>query len=297
MGCSRIGAIWQHRDDRTSLSAIRAALDQGITFFDTADSYGRGRSERILGRALRRDRGRVLIATKCGLIKTPSAISNVLMAELGSRKGTSNAERFRAATRSLRGGRAYSAAYVQRAVESSLHRLGTPYIDVLLLHSPPAGEIGRGDVVDALNRLQGEGRIRAWGISVRNEADALRALAVPGIGCLEVELNLCHPDAAREVIPGAAARGVGVIARQPFASGRMFRSGGHPPPGVSRRDVVAASLQFVLRTSGVATVIAGMTRPQHVEENVEAAAADIDDRGIERVRRLVCGSSWLSQGA
>jgi aryl-alcohol dehydrogenase-like predicted oxidoreductase len=292
MGCSRLGAFWQGRDDRTSFAAIRVALERGITFFDTADSYGRGRSERILGRAVRSRREEVTIASKCGLIKTPTALANALSSEVSHRSDTQGLNRLRSMANVIQARRTYSAAYIRRAAQSSLRRLGTSYLDVFLLHSPPVEALRQPDLIDAMEELKGRGLIRTWGVSAGNEAVGLSALALPGIGCLEVELSLCRPEAATDLVPLAAERSVAIIARQPFGSGKAFRAG--PPavsggPQLSEREIVAAALQFALRTQGVTTVIAGMSRPQHVERNVQAAEVTVSPTEVERVRSRVCG--------
>lgn len=288
MGCSRLGAFWQGRDDRAGLAAIEVALEKGITFFDTADSYGRGRSERLLGRAVRSQRERLTIATKCGLIKMPAALRNAVSAELSPRGGVGS---FRSAARAVRAGRTYSATYIRRAAESSLRRLGTAYVDVFMLHSPPVEALVDPELVEAMESLKRRGLIRVWGISAGDEATALRALALPGVGALQVEVNLCHPHAISEVVPRAVEQGVAVIARQPFGSGKLLRPGEtHEAKGArpTPSEIIAASLHFPLTAPGVATVIAGMSRPQHVERNVRAAGAVISPSDIERVRTRIC---------
>jgi aryl-alcohol dehydrogenase-like predicted oxidoreductase len=292
MGCSRLGAFWQGQDDRTSLATIGAALHGGMTFFDTADGYGRGRSEAILGRAVRSRREQVTIATKCGLIKTPSALANAVSAELSRGNGRHLPNSLRSVAGIVGARRTYSAAYVRRAAISSLRRLRTPYLDVFLLHSPPDDVFEDPEFIEGMEELKRRGLIRTWGVSVGGTGAGLQALALPGIGSIEVELNLCKPDAAGELVPRAATQGVAVIARQPFGSGRLLeasdpvagRDGARPTQG----EIVGASLQFALRSPGVATVIAGMSRPHHVERNVQAAGGVISDEEMERVRSLVC---------
>jgi aryl-alcohol dehydrogenase-like predicted oxidoreductase len=293
MGCSLLGAFWQGRDDRTSEAAIRVALEKGITFFDTSDSYGRGQSERILGRAVRSRRDKVTIATKCGLVKTATALSNALSAELSHRADTRQPDALRSVARVVRTRRTYSPGYVIRAAESSLRRLGTSFLDVFLLHSPPVEALNHPDLVDAMEDLKSRGRIRTWGVSVGDEAAGLRALALPGIGCLEVELNLCHADATSDLVPRAAEKGLAIIARQPFGSGKAFRAAGASARAdgsrLGQRQIVEAALQFALQTPGVTTVIAGMSRPQHVERNVQAAGVQVPPTEIEWVRSRICG--------
>jgi aryl-alcohol dehydrogenase-like predicted oxidoreductase len=286
MGCARLGSAASRTADRAAEAAVERALESGITFFDTADCYGRGRSERILGKLVRRLRGEVVIATKCGLVRTPATMATALRSSPGLRRAAGT---LTGLARERRGYRDYSAAYIERAAEASLRRLNTDYVDVLLLHSPPRSVLVEGSFADILERLRERGAIRAWGVSVRGNGDAaedaLAALRLPGLQCLELELNLCAAWASSSVLPFARERGVGVIARQPFGSGSLLRH-----PGTARyRTTVAACLQFPIRAAGVAVAIAGMTRPQHVSANVEAALGTVvADNEVARIRDLLC---------
>src|SRR4051812_21278812 len=124
--------------DAESLRALQAALDQGINFFDTADLYGYGHSEQLLGKAFAGVRDRVVIASKGGMVD-------------GSGKQD------------------FRPAYLRAALERSLARLGTDYVDLYQLHSPPADLLVRdGSIVAELQKLKGEGKIRAYGLSARS---------------------------------------------------------------------------------------------------------------------------------
>jgi aryl-alcohol dehydrogenase-like predicted oxidoreductase len=272
MGCARLGAIWQGRSESQTRKAVSLALGAGINFFDTADVYGRGRSERILGSALRGVRDEIVIATKCGLVRTPSTLLN---ASLDARSVSS-------VRRLLKTRRRYAPGYIARAALSSLRRLRTDRIDLFLLHSPPRDVLLDEGVVDAMARLRQDGTIRFWGISARNDDEALIALDMPGIDCLEVELNVCHRQPSTNLIPEAASRGVAVIARQPFASGRLVS--GPLPAGLTIETVVAGCLQFAAGVPGVATVIAGMSQPKHVDRNVAAMNLPITEAPLQEIR-------------
>jgi aryl-alcohol dehydrogenase-like predicted oxidoreductase len=278
MGCGRLGSSLSRADDRAGRAAVERALELGITFFDTADGYGRGRSERILGAGVRSVRDRVTIATKCGLVRTPSTMAVALR--------TAGAGRTLAAiARARRSHREYSPAYVTRAAEASLRRLGSDYIDILLLHSPPRPVLAEAGFVDALERLRARGVVRAWGVSLRGgddgPGDAQLALALPGLEWLEVELNLCAGWAIDAVLPAARETGISVIARQPFGSGTLFHA--------SEPSAVAACLQFPIGVDGVAVTIAGMSRPEHVSENVEAAfGPPVGADEVARLRDVLC---------
>jgi aryl-alcohol dehydrogenase-like predicted oxidoreductase len=277
MGCARLGTTWQGRSESQARKALSLALRAGINFFDTADVYGRGRSERILGDAVRAVREDVVVATKCGLIRTPSTYVNASLEARGVSGHEGSSLRRLLETR-----RRYTPGYIARAALSSLRRLRTDRIDLFLLHSPPRDVLLDEEVVDAMARLRQDGTIRFWGISARNDDEALIALDMPGIDCVEVELNVCHRQPSTNLIPEAAYRGVAVIARQPFASGRLVS--GPLPAGLTMETVVAGCLQFAAGEPGVATVIAGMSQPKHVDRNVAAMNLTITEASLQEIR-------------
>ena len=302
MGCGRLGsALWQGRSDSAATAAVALALDLGVSFFDTADVYGRGRSERLLGKTLRGRRGAVVIATKCGFLKTPATFVNAASAAWGdttSRHG-GLAEAAVGFWRAIRAGRFYAAEYVKKAVVSSLRRLGTDYIDALLLHSPPSEILVQDWVPEVFHLLCKGGEIRCWGVSARTDEDALSALDIEGIGCLEIPLDLCRAAPLDTVIPRAAAGGIAVIIRQPFSSGALLHRRQSPGEAASRTDLASGSdigvlttracLQFALQAPGVSTVIPGMTRPEHVRQNVAFADSQPLPRDdIQSIRDRIC---------
>jgi aryl-alcohol dehydrogenase-like predicted oxidoreductase len=279
MGCGRLGSDVSREADRHAKAAVERALELGITFFDIADVYGRGRAETILGRAIRRSRADVVIATKCGLLRTPATVFNAL--------SSSPARTAVGFLKERRGHREYSPAYIERAVEASLRRLGRDGVEVLLLHSPPRSVLKDEGFMEAFWRLKAAGKVRACGVSVRGGADGigdtLAALQISGLDCLELELNICANDAVATALPAASERGLAVIARQPFASGALLRDGSGRSPGV-----VAACLQFALGAPGVSVVIPGMTRPEHVTANIEGAAAPLPEGALNELRAALC---------
>jgi aryl-alcohol dehydrogenase-like predicted oxidoreductase len=273
MGCGRLGSRPVPADLRAGLWAVSLAMARGINFFDTADAYGRGLSERTIGRALDGRRDRAVIATKCGMLKTPAALLRAV-------SNSGPLPDVRSARDLLSSRRCYEPRYVKRAAEASLRRLGSDYIDLFLLHSPPPDVLREGRFLDALGQLQSSGKIVSWGVSAYRCDDALLALELPGMSAIEVELNICETAALARVIPEAIRRGVGVIARQPLASGRIEEMRRAAAEAGSREELTtpmrvrAAALQFDVWTEGVATTIVGMTKPDHVAANIEAVTAD-----------------------
>ena len=244
MGCSRLGAFWQGRSPAAGRDAVAAAREVGIDFFDTADCYARGLSERVLGRALRHERDAVLICTKAGLVKTPAA-------QLAARRAGAPAK----ATQ------CFETRYIRWAAERSLRRLHTDRIDILLLHSPSADELERGAAWPALDQLRDSGAVVRFGVSCENAASARVALGLPGVTCLELPWSPERRDVYDAVVTEARRRGIAILANRPLGDGEVTG------------EAVAQRLQAALAVDGVSVVLVGMSRRDHVMRNVAAATA------------------------
>src|SRR5688572_8553181 len=177
LGCARIGGIFQGNVSGF-LDLIAAARDGGITFFDTADMYSQGESETLVGRAFRGRRDRVVIASKAGyalpgrrkLIARLKPIVRPLLKHLRIRRDQLPSAVRGTVTQD------FSPAYLERAVEASLRRLRTDYLDVLQLHSPPVEIIRRGTWQAALDKLQRAGKVRYYGVACDSVEAGLAAL-------------------------------------------------------------------------------------------------------------------------
>src|SRR5688572_16157670 len=170
VGCATLGAFWQGHSDADWKMALESAISQGINVFDTADSYGRGRSERLLGRALKGRHDDLIVITKTGLLKTPSSALRVVGAAYDSstgRIGNRIRQTYSVAVRDLARRRCVTSAYVVRAVAASQERLGRSQLDIFLLHSPPPMELQSSELIHTLHELRRSGRIRGWGVSAR----------------------------------------------------------------------------------------------------------------------------------
>lgn len=278
MGCSRLGSIWHGKSDRAGRAAVAKALDSGINLFDTADGYAFGRSEKLLGQALRSRRDDAVIVTKCGMLRTPLALTNALLAG----HGAADSPRIKAL---LLTRRSYGSAYITRAADESLRRLHTDYLDVFMLHSPPREVLLNDEIPVALDQLRAKGKVRAWGVSAQSEAAAWTAMQMPRIDCLQIRFNVCQAKPKAELISRAANQGLAVIARQPFASGALLARAAEA--GLQRESVLGACLQLAQDAEGVASVVVGMSRPEHVAENVAAARTDpTTPLDLERIRAL-----------
>ncbi|HEX6242087.1 MAG TPA: aldo/keto reductase, partial [Polyangiales bacterium] len=166
LGCARIGGIFQ-RDPGAFVALLERAREQGINFFDTADIYSQGESEKLVGRAFRRRRDQVIIASKVGyclptqrlLIARIKPLVRPLIRLLRIKR-----ENLPSAVRGELS-QDFSPAYIRKAVEASLRRLRTDYLDLLQLHSVPAEVVRRGDWLAALEGLKRAGKIRHYGIT------------------------------------------------------------------------------------------------------------------------------------
>jgi aryl-alcohol dehydrogenase-like predicted oxidoreductase len=173
---------------------LRAAVESGVTFFDTADVYGEGRSERIIGRFLSGNAGQgVTVATKMGR-------------RVDQKEENYTLENFRAWT------------------DRSRVNLGTDRLDLVQLHCPPTPVFSSDAVFDALDTLVAEERIAAYGVSVETTDQALAAIARPGVASVQIILNAFRRKPLDQVLPAAAAAGAGIIARVPLASGLLSGS-------------------------------------------------------------------------
>jgi aryl-alcohol dehydrogenase-like predicted oxidoreductase len=191
LGAWQLGADWGAVDEADALATIAAAVDAGMTFIDTADVYGDGRSERLIGRFLaeRRPAG-LTVATKMGR-RVPQDPSRY------------TAENFRAWT------------------DRSRQNLGVDTLDLVQLHCPPDPVYSSDAVFAALDELVAQGRVAACGVSVETCAQALAAIARPGVATVQIILNAFRHKPLEEVLPAAAEAGVGIIARVPLASGLL----------------------------------------------------------------------------
>jgi aryl-alcohol dehydrogenase-like predicted oxidoreductase len=282
LGCAKLGGVFQRGNAAEHNAVIQAARELGISFFDTADIYAQGESERILGKALASDRSRVVIASKVGYILARQAPlidrAKPLLKPIVHRLGLRHA----AVPAGIRGGpvaQDFSSIHVVEAVEGSLRRLRTDYLDILFLHSPPQAVLTAGPFVDGVQRLLRDGKIRWFGVSCERAEDAPVALAVPEVSCIQVPLSILEQDAIERSVAPARIANKGVIGRQCLASG--FLSGGDPSrhmgvlaPGrrasmasavahlaVLARDIErslpSAALGFSLATPGVCSTLIG----------------------------------------
>lgn len=263
-GCSRIASLATTSTAAEIAATLRAAFDAGVTFYDTADVYGQGDSERLLGQLFRQDRERVLFCTKAGLGVGPLAsvvrLLKPVLQPLVRRSRTGRVGTVAVRQRSER--HCIEPGYLRQRIEGSLRRLRTDRVDLFLLHSPPVDDGHRAAALDLLRRLREQGKLRWFGVSCQTIGDAASWLAEPGVACLQLPLDRTGVDAADTILRAAAARGVGVIAREVFAGGALLQ----------RHDAAQAIAPLLARTE-IGVLLAGMTSRTHLRANLAAIGA------------------------
>jgi aryl-alcohol dehydrogenase-like predicted oxidoreductase len=276
LGCMGMSQSYGVPDDQESIATLHRALDLGITFFDTADVYGRGANERLVGAALAPHRRDIVLATKCGIVSEP-----------GQPMGVNG-----------------SPAYIRQACDASLVRLGTDVIDLYYLHRVDR-TVPIEDSVGALASLVGAGKVRFIGLSEASPATIRRAHAVHPLTAVQSEYSLWWREPERAVLPTCTELGIGFVPFSPL--GRGFLTGAaidvaQLPPTDMRRvlprflpeqmavnarlagelesraarlgcTAAQLSLAWVLAKHPHAVPIPGTKRRTYLEQN--AAAADI----------------------
>lgn len=191
LGCWQLGADWGHVDDADALAVLNAAVDAGVTFLDTADVYGDGRSEQLISRFLTQRPAEVMVATKCGRRADPHVPA------------------------------AFTPENLRAWTDRSRVNLGVDRLDLVQLHCPPTPVFATDEVFDALDELVAEGNLAAYGVSVETCDEALTAIARPGVASVQIILNAFRRKPLERVLPAAREAGVGIIARVPLASGLL----------------------------------------------------------------------------
>jgi aryl-alcohol dehydrogenase-like predicted oxidoreductase len=296
-GAWAIGADWGSVDDSDSLAALHAAADAGVNFIDTADVYGDGRSERLIGRFLKERSGeRIYVATKMGR-------------RVEQKPQNYTPEAF--------------VAWTARSREN----LGLDTLDLVQLHCPPTDVYYQPELFDACDQLVADGAISHYGVSVEKVEEAIKAMQYPGVASVQIIFNMVRQRPADRFLAEAAAADVGVLARVPLASGLLtgkydrtstFAADDHRnynrhgaafdvgetfagldyetglefvaairelvPEGVTTAQL---ALRWILMHEGVTAAIPGAKSPAQARAN--AAAADLPplpDAVMARVREL-----------
>jgi aryl-alcohol dehydrogenase-like predicted oxidoreductase len=284
LGCNRLGQDYASDDHWVTL--VRRAVDLGVTLFDTAEAYGWGRSEEILGQALTSGDG-VMIATKMCRIR-----------ESGERE--------------------YSADRMMETVEGSLRRLQREVIDIYQLHSPGREHLQHFNWVEGMTKLKAQGKIRFAAVAVRSAADGVWLIEQDVVDVLQITYNLFNTEAEARLFEAAEAAGVGIMCRMPLARGVLTGkfspdeevSEGHralldgdkmwdhirmaealrPIADGYPGGMTHMALHFSLTPPAVSAIIPGARTLDQLEENVAASNGEgLPDRVQDAVRQVTAG--------
>lgn len=296
-GAWAIGASWGDVPREDALSALHAAADLGVNFYDTADVYGSGRSESLIAELQEQRSQQLYAATKAGRALDPHIAEE------------------------------YTPDNIRAFVMESLARLKTDSLDLLQLHCPPTEVYYRPELFAGLDDMVSEGIIRHYGVSVEKVEEALKAIEFPNVSTVQIIFNMFRQRPRELFFREAARRGVGIIVRVPLASGllsgkmtreRVFSSDDHRSfnrrgeafdrgetfGGVDfekgleavelLKELVPAgmtmaqfALRWILMFDEVSTVIPGAKRPQQAQENTKAADfPPISDSVMNRIDEI-----------
>ncbi|MGA7615796.1 MAG: aldo/keto reductase [Thermoanaerobaculia bacterium] len=289
-GPTEVGGVpvgWGRTSDDESLAAIRKARELGVTFYDTADIYGNGRSESLLGIVLSRKREEVVIATKVGMVRSASG---------DYRKDLSR-------------------KHIFYAIDGSLKRLRTDYVDLYQIHNPSISDLESGEIQETMEMLQNLGKIRFWGVSISTPEEGIEIIRRRWGYALQVLYNILNQAPARELFPLAKERGYGIISRVPLASGLLtgkYRASSRfaaddvrqnfltprrleevkvrldEVKGIvagASRTLTEAALRFVLADDAVSTTIPGARNAHQVTSNAAASGGSLDPDVVRRLRQ------------
>lgn len=285
-GAWAIGADWGSVDDATAMAALHAGVDAGVTFIDTADVYGDGRSERFVAQLVKERKDvDLVVATKAGRRLDPHVADG------------------------------YTGMNIEAFIDRSLANLDTDSLDLVQLHCPPTDVYYRPEMFAALDEMKAKGKIRHYGVSVERVEEAMKAIEYPGVETVQIIFNMLRQRPAERFFDLAVSGDVGVIVRVPLASGLLtgkmradteFAADDHRSynrhgeafdvgetfagvdysTGLAAADVIGLlnpadatmaqfALKWILMHDAVSTAIPGAKNS--VQAAANAAASDLDD--------------------
>jgi aryl-alcohol dehydrogenase-like predicted oxidoreductase len=301
IGGNAYGNSYGPTDDAESRRALRRAYDLGCNVFDTADVYGHGHSETLVGEALGDVRPNVIIATKVGGNFYNRDVHPLVRDRLAQLVGTPYDQLPPDAPLPVIHDATFTPGYIRFAVQQSLRRLQTDYIDLLQLHNPSLAQISVMETYGVLEDLKREGLIRFYGVSVHPPEEGLAAIQATMPDTVQIVYSLARREPEAAFFPAARLANLGVIAREPLANG--FLTGRYAPGSTWPRGDIRArmprahvaqlsalgdrvaelaqksgitpaqlAIRFVLEQPAVSTAIVGMKTVAQVEENLAAGS-------------------------
>jgi len=309
MGCSGIGKSLYNKNDDESLKTLHQAFESGINFFDTAPNYSNGNSERLIGKTLKANRDKIIIASKAGVtFTTAGTFAKKIKPFLNPIKSllTPVKKNLPNLYRSQRRND-FSKGFIFKTVEESLKRLQTDYLDLLLLHHPTNKILETGNFCESFELLKSQGKIRFYGVSCDSVEQALLSLKLYGISSIQIELNMIDSQPVKDILPIAVKNNFGVIARLPLAKGlltdkisdtkaekwafdrKLFEERKRKAKELKflvneNRTMVQAALQFLMQLEGVSVALPGFSNRKHLDEILNSFSANpLNQEELEKI--------------
>lgn len=284
------GGDWGGQDDQLSIDSVRAALDAGVTFYDTAAVYGLGHSEEVIGKALKGDRSKVVLATKCGMVWDEN------------KKVSKNAT--------------YHS--ILREAEDSLRRLGTDYIDLYQVHWPDTDtKASAEESMRAMDKLVQDGKVRYVGVSNYSIPLLEESLAVRHVDSLQPPYSILRPAVEQEILPFCLEKGIGVVSYSALTSGLLSgnyiydtkfsdndwrsRNKAHTVDLKSNVDRVEKlrvianqwnitipqlAVAYILTNPAITSAIVGVRKPSHILGVLPAVEIKLDESTLAEIRAI-----------
>jgi len=284
------GGDWGGQDDQLSIESVRAALDAGVTFFDTAPVYGLGHSEEVIGKALKGDRNKVVLATKCGIV-------------WGADKKTSKNGSYES---------------IISEAEDSLRRLGTDYIDLYQMHWPDTDtKASAEETMRAMDKLVQDGKIRYVGVSNYSIPLLEESLTVRHVDSLQPPYSILRPAVEQEILPYCLEKGIGVVSYSALTSGLLsgnytydtkfnendWRSRNKAHTVDLRSNVDRAeklklianqygitlpqlAVAYILMHPAITSSIVGVRKPDHILSVLPAVDVKLDEATLAEIRAI-----------
>ncbi|WP_297523371.1 aldo/keto reductase [uncultured Clostridium sp.] len=290
LGTWQLGSKWgEEFNEKVAMETLEAAYKEGINFFDTADIYQGGLSERAIGKFIKDKKDKVFVVTKCGRKLNPHNFEG------------------------------YNEENIREFIDASLENMEVDSLDLVLLHCPPSEVYENGELFEVLDRIKAEGKIKNYGVSVEKVSEAIKALDY-NISAVEIIFNMFRLKPSKEFFKLAKEKNVGIIVRVPLASGLLtgkytvdkefgkedhrnynrngdFFDKGETFSGVDyamgikaaqelrerlkTEELANAALKYILMYDAVSTVIPGASKAEQITRNVKAS--DVIDFTIEEM--------------
>lgn len=310
--CASLGGGLYYKDDRESVMTLLQAFDSGINFFEVSDSWGRGDSERLIGRAFKGKRDQIIIVGRVGIVF--STLGNLalqvrpLLRPVSRVLRPMNRQLYMMRTSQKR--KDFSAKHIMKTIHESLKRLQTDYLDLYQLYRPPSSVLKSGDFCETLESLKAQGKLRYYGVVCDAVEDALICLSHPGLSSVQVDISLLDQGAITKLLPLVKEKKLAVIAGHPRAMGLLTNTQSDIMGDTSsynqielenrinraqalrflikeNRTLAQAALQFALRFDEVSVVLPRAVNHKELAENVGVLTAPpLTDEELIKINSL-----------